>query len=116
MSKVIGFIPCRSGSKRIVDKNLTLFNSKFLRPYIVLLTVNLAVVAIGSAFHQTNNQLKLYHVAKYLSVHTEDVVVFENGNYIMTDVWGGEYTRDIGAGASCASVNSVLPFSPLPLC
>ena len=30
MLKVIGFIPCRSGSKRIVDKNLSLFNSKSL--------------------------------------------------------------------------------------
>ena len=30
MLKVIGFIPCRSGSKRIVDKNLSLFNSKTL--------------------------------------------------------------------------------------
>lgn len=30
MFKVIGFIPCRAGSKRIIDKNLSLFNSKTL--------------------------------------------------------------------------------------
>lgn len=30
MSKVLGFIPCRSGSKRIIDKNLSIFNSKNL--------------------------------------------------------------------------------------
>ena len=30
MYKVIGFIPCRAGSKRIIDKNLSLFNSKTL--------------------------------------------------------------------------------------
>ena len=30
MSKVLGFIPCRSGSKRIFDKNLSIFNSKNL--------------------------------------------------------------------------------------
>ena len=30
MGRVLGFIPCRSGSKRIIDKNLSLFNSKSL--------------------------------------------------------------------------------------
>ena len=30
MRKILGFIPCRSGSKRIVDKNLEIFNSKSL--------------------------------------------------------------------------------------
>ena len=30
MPKVLGFIPCRSGSKRIIDKNLSIFNSKIL--------------------------------------------------------------------------------------
>jgi len=30
MCKVIGFIPCRAGSKRIIDKNLSIFNSKTL--------------------------------------------------------------------------------------
>ena len=30
MKKVIGFIPCRSGSKRIIDKNISIFNSESL--------------------------------------------------------------------------------------
>ena len=30
MTKILGFIPCRSGSKRITNKNLTNFNSKTL--------------------------------------------------------------------------------------